>query len=159
MVRGSHTLSLSSRTCLSLSRSLEPWSQHRSQRKVVGDNWTRKAGNTPAFRRAREELRSTVTWVSSCRPLDWGLAQMAVCLTQGDHFPVTLRGRLSLAGKLSIQELASCGASLDSHTWLCDSGGVTSQGPHSHLFSGSWAFSHGFLKKIKCVNGGSGPVL
>lgn len=36
-------------------------------------------------------------------------------LNQSDHFPVTLRERLSLAGKLSIQELASCGASLDSH--------------------------------------------
>lgn len=74
---------------------------------------------------------------------------------------MTSKERLSLAGKLCIQEPASSGASLDSHasfTLHCVTlaGDLASQGPHSHLFSGSWAFSHGFLKKIKCVNGGSG---
>lgn len=59
-----------------------------------------------------------VTWVSSCSALNWGLAQTAVSLTQGDHSPVTSKQRFSPAGKLSVQEPASFGASLDSHATI-----------------------------------------
>lgn len=57
-----------------------------------------------------------VTWVSSCSALNWGLAQTAASLTQGDHSSVTSKQRFLPAGKFSIQELTSFGASLDSHT-------------------------------------------
>lgn len=59
-----------------------------------------------------------VTWVSSCSALNWGLAQTAASLNQGDHSPVNSKQRLSPAGKLSIQEPASFGASLDSHATI-----------------------------------------